>query len=265
MALLSGKVALITGIANKWSLAYAVARTFAQEGAEQIFTVASERIAEKVEELVRPLGYLGMQVCDVSDDSALDALTQAIKKGHPFGLPEGRRVDIVFHSIAYAPAADLEGPTLEASRAGFHTAVDVSAYSFLALAQRLSRAGLLAERASLITMTYLGGPRVVPGYNLMGVAKAALESIVRYLANDLGPERKARVNAISAGPVRTAAARGVKGFDQILEEYPRRAPLRENVTHEDIANAALFLASPLSERITGQVLYVDSGHHVMGM
>jgi len=251
--LLEGKVALILGIANKWSLAYAIARAFSREGARLALTYLGERQKESIEELSQEFDVAAILPCDVTRDEDLVALTAELRK---LG-----RLDAVVHSLAFANREDLTRPFLETGRAGFLLAQDVSAYSLVAVAR--ATVDLMTEGGSLSTLTYLGSTRVVNGYNVMGVAKAALESSMRYLAGELGA-RRIRVNAISAGPVKTASARAIKDFSSVLEVAPQRAPLRRNTDPAEVADAAVFLASDLGRGVTGNVLFVDSGMQIMG-
>ena len=252
--LLSAKTALILGIANKWSLAYAIAQAFRREGAKLLLTYQGERLKQSAEELGATLGAARIFDCDVAKDDDLARLTETLRS-------EGR-LDIVVHSIAFANREDLERPFVETSRTGYLLAQEVSAYSLVAVARATTP--LMTEGGAVITLTYLGSSRVVPNYNVMGAAKASLEAAVRYLANDLGPSR-IRVNAISAGPVKTASARGVKDFSKILEAFPKHAPLRRNTDPAEVADTAVFLASDLGRGITGDVLFVDAGYHIMGL
>lgn len=250
--LLEGKVAAVLGIANKWSLAYSIAEAFAREGAQLVLTYLGARQRETIEELSKGWQVAAVLPCDVTKDEEVAALTESLA---------GRTVHAVVHSLAFANREDLAKPFMETSRAGFLLAQDVSAYSLVAVAR--ATAPLMTEGGSLTTLTYLGSTRVVPNYNVMGVAKASLEAAVRYLANDLGPQ-KIRVNAISAGPVKTASARAVKDFSTILEWGPQHAPLRRNTDPAEVGDAAVFLASDLGRGVTGNVLFVDAGMHVMG-
>lgn len=252
--LLEGKNALILGVANKWSLAYAIAQAFHREGAQLFLTYQSDRLRSTVEELAVPLGAQ-IFACDVARDEAITGLGEALRA-------TAGRLDAVVHSIAFANREDLSRPFLETSRAGFLLAHDVSAYSLVAVAR--VAAPLMTSGGSITTLTYLGSTRVVTNYNVMGVAKASLEAAMRYLASDLGP-RRIRVNAISAGPVKTASARAVQGFSAILEAVPQRAPLRRNVDPAEVADAAVFLASNLSRGVTGNILFVDSGFQIMAV
>jgi enoyl-[acyl-carrier protein] reductase I len=252
--LLAGKTALILGIANRWSLAYAIAQAFQREGARMLLTYQGERLQKSVEELGASLGAARVFDCDVTHDEDLAKLTEA--------LASEERLDTVVHSIAFASQADLSRPFVETSRDGYLLAQNVSAYSMVAVAR--ATASKMTSGGSMMTLTYLGSSRVVTNYNVMGVAKAALESAVRYLAADLGPQN-IRVNAISAGPVKTAAARGVKDFSKILDAVAAHAPLRRNVTPAEVADLAVFLASDLGRGVTGDVLFADAGYHIMGL
>jgi enoyl-[acyl-carrier protein] reductase I len=254
--LLEGKVGLVLGIANKRSLAWGIAQAVAREGARLAVTYQGERLEENVRELVAGLKDPVILPCDVSRDEDIDALMQGVQK-------ELGGLDFAVHAVAYALREELDGEFLNTSREGYRVAQDISSYSLTALARR--SAPLMEGRAgSIVTLTYLGGERVVPHYNVMGVAKAALECSVRYLAADLGP-RGIRVNAISAGPVKTLAASGVHGISKMLEYHRTHAPLRKNTEQEEVGDAALFLVSPLSRGVTGEVIHVDGGFHVMGM
>jgi enoyl-[acyl-carrier protein] reductase I len=251
--LLAGKTALILGVANKWSLAYAIAQAFRREGAKLLLTYQGERLKQTVEQLGAELGAEKIFDCDVTKDDDLSRLTQTLA---------GEKLDIVIHSIAFANREDLERPFVETSRAGYLLAQEVSAYSMVAVAR--ATAPLMTDGGAMITLTYLGSSRVLTNYNVMGVAKAALEAAVRYLASELGPA-KIRVNAISAGPVKTASARGIKDFSKILEAVSTRAPFRRNTDPAEVADAAVFLASDLGRGVTGDVMFVDSGFHLMGL
>ncbi len=252
--LLEGKTALILGVANKWSLAYAIAQAFRREGAKLLLTYQSERQKSVVEELGGELGATAVFECDVTRDDDLTRMTETVG-GHG-------QLDIVVHSLAFANREDLGRPFVETSRAGYLLAQDVSAYSLVAVTR--ATAPLMTAGGSVMTLTYLGATRVVPNYNVMGVAKAALEASVRYLANDLGPSN-IRVNAISAGPVKTVSARGVKDLTTMLEKVPSRAPLRRNCEPAEIADTAVFLASDLGRGVTGNVIFVDAGLQLLGM
>jgi enoyl-[acyl-carrier protein] reductase I len=251
--LLEGKLALILGIANKWSLAYAIAQAFSREGASLVLTYLGERQKGAIEELSKGWNPVAILPCDVTKDDELAALTAALG-----GL--NRPLHAVVHSLAFANREDLARPFVETSRAGFLLAQDVSSYSLVAVAR--ATAPLMTEGGSLSTLTYLGSTRVMPNYNVMGVAKASLEAAVRYLAGDLGGQ-KIRVNAISAGPVKTASARAIKDFSSILDRIPAVAPLKRNTEPAEVADAAVFLASDLGRGVTANILYVDAGMHVM--
>jgi enoyl-[acyl-carrier protein] reductase I len=254
--LLAGKRGLIFGVANRRSIAWSIAQALSRSGARLAFTYQGERLRDKVEELAKELPEPApLHSCDVTNDEEIAAACQAA--GRDLG-----GLEIVVHSVAFAERKDLEGEFVETSRAGFLKALEVSAYSLAAVAREAVK--VMPSGGSMITLTYLGGEKVVPGYNVMGVAKAALESSVKYLASDLGP-KAIRVNAISAGPINTLAARGIAGFTKILDHYPTRSPMKRNVEPREVADTALFLASHLSSGITGEVIYVDCGYHVMGM
>ena len=249
--LLEGKHALILGIANKWSLAYAIAQAFSREGARLTLTYLDERQKEAIETLSKDLNVAALLPCDVTKDDQLAALTESLKGP----------VHAVVHSLAFANREDLSRPFIETSRAGFLLAQDVSAYSLVAVARAV--APLMTEGGSLSTLTYLGATRVVTNYNVMGVAKASLEAAVRYLASEMGA-KNIRVNAISAGPVKTASARAVKDFSTILDTIQSRAPLKRNTDPTEVADTAVFLASDLGRGVTGNCLFVDAGMQVMG-
>jgi enoyl-[acyl-carrier protein] reductase I len=253
--LLEGKWALVLGVANRWSLAYAIAEAFRREGACLVLTYQGERQRETVEALGQELSAAHVLPCDVSDDREVSQLAERLSTAPG-------RLDAVVHSIAFANREDLSRPFVETSRAGFALAHDVSAYSLVAVARAI--APLMSAGGSITTLTYLGSTRVIPNYNVMGVAKAALEAAVRYLASDLGP-KGVRVNAISAGPVKTASARAIKDFSSILDFVAQRAPLRHNTDPTEVADTAVFLASNLSRGVTGNILFVDSGFEIMGL
>jgi enoyl-[acyl-carrier protein] reductase I len=254
--LLEGKLGLVLGVANKRSIAWAIAQAVSREGARLALTYQGERLEENVRELAGSLREPLILPCDVSKDEDLDALAESIRK--EFG-----GLDFVVHAVAYALREELDGEFLNTSREGYRLAQDVSAYSLTALARRT--APLMEGReGAIVTLSYLGGERVVPHYNVMGVAKSALEMSVRYLAADLGP-RGIRVNAVSAGPIKTLAASGVHGLSKMLEYHRNHAPLRKNTEQDEVGDAALFLVSRLSRGITGEVVHVDNGFHVMAM
>jgi len=252
--LLEGKLALILGIANKWSLAYAIADAFAREGATLVLTYLGEKQKAAIEELSAGMSTAAILPCDVTKDEELLCLTDSLRALN-------RPLDAVVHSLAFANPEDLSRPFVQTSRAGYQLAQDVSSYSLVAVARAV--APLMTRGGSISTLTYLGSTRVVQNYNVMGVAKAALEAAVRYLASDLGPSA-IRVNAISAGPVKTVSARGIKDFSSILDVVAGRAPLRRNTNPAEVADTAVFLASDLSRGVTANTLFVDSGMQVMG-
>jgi enoyl-[acyl-carrier protein] reductase I len=252
--LLEGKLALVLGIANRWSLAYAIAQAMSREGASLVLTYLGERQRDSIEELSRELDCVALLPCDVTRDEDLAALTESLRE-------LGRPLDAVVHSLAFANKEDLAKPFVETSRSGFLLAQDVSSYSLVAIAR--ATAPLMTAGGSLTTLSYLGSTRVITNYNVMGVAKASLEAAVRYLASDLGPSG-IRVNAISAGPVKTASARAIKGFSTILDAVEERAPLRRNTEPAEVADAAVFLASNLGRGVTGNILFVDAGMQIMG-
>jgi len=253
--LLEGKLGLVLGIANKRSLAWGIAQAVSREGARLAVTFQGERLGENVRELAQGLKDPLLVPCDVAKDEDLDQLVAQVHK--EFG-----RLDFVIHAVAFALREELDGEFLNTSREGYRLAQDISSYSLTALTRRV--APLMTAGGSIVTLSYLGGERVVPHYNVMGVAKAALEMSVRYLANDLGP-RGIRINAISAGPVKTLAASGVHGISKMIEQYRAHAPLRRATDQEEVGDCAVFLVSQMSRGITGDVIHVDSGYHVMSM
>jgi enoyl-[acyl-carrier protein] reductase I len=256
MALLDGKLGLVFGVANQRSIAWAIAQAWAREGARLAFTYQGERLKENVEELAGAFGPETLILpCDVTkDDDIARVFSEA---GQKLG-----KLHLLLHSVAFAPKAALEGEFVNTSREAFRIAHDVSAYSLVALAR--AAAPLMTEGGSILAMSYYGAEKVVPHYNVMGVAKASLEASTRYLAYDLGPQR-IRVNCISAGPVNTLAARGISGFGEMLRHYEAKAPLRRNVLPAELGATGVFLASDGAAAITGQVLYVDCGYQIMGM
>ena len=253
--LLEGKTALILGIANKWSLAYAIAQAFWREGATLALTYLGDRQKVAIEEMSEGQRVAGIWPCDVTKDEELQNLTESLR-----GI--GRPLDAAVHSLAFANREDLSKPFVETGREGFLLAQEVSSFSLVAVAR--ATAPLMTNGGALTTLTYLGATRVVPNYNVMGVAKASLEACVRYLASDLGPQR-IRVNGISAGPVKTASARAVKDFNTILEYVQQRSPLRRNTDPAEVADTAVFLASDLGRGVTGNILFVDAGIQIMGL
>jgi len=253
---LKGKVGIVFGVASRRSIAWAIAQAWHQAGARLIFNYQGERLKENVEELASTFGTdTPIYPCDVSDDAQIDTFFAKVRE-------HTDRVDLLLHSVAFAPKAALEGDFVSTSREAFRTALDISSYSLVGVTR--AALPLMTNGGSIITMTYYGGEKVVPHYNVMGVAKSALESSVRYLAYDLGP-KKIRVNAISAGPMNTLAARGIGGFTEMLKVYEQRSPLRRNVVPDELGATGAFLASDGAAAITGQVLYVDSGYSIMGM
>jgi enoyl-[acyl-carrier protein] reductase I len=255
--LLEGKTGLILGIANKRSLAWGIAQSVAREGARLAVTYQGERLEENVRELAAGLDRPVILPCDVSKDEDLETLAASVKS-------ELGGLDFVVHAVAYALREELDGEFMNTSREGYRMAQDISSYSLTALVRRTAPLMEGREGGSVVTLSYLGGERVVPHYIVMGVAKAALECSVRYLAADLGP-KGIRVNAISAGPIKTIAASGVHGISKMLEYHRTNAPLRRNTEQEEVGDAALFLVSRLSRGITGELIHVDGGFHVMGM
>jgi len=253
--LLEGKKGLIIGVANKHSIAWAIAQSAASQGAKLFFNYQNERLKQNVEELAATVPGAKAVACDVANDSEIDSLMQQVQ--HEFG-----QLDFLVHSLAFAPREELTGQFVNTTRHGFATALDVSAYSLVAV----SRAAmpLMSQGGSIVTLSYLGAERVVPHYNVMGVAKAALECSVRYLAYDLGP-KNIRVNAISAGPIKTLAARGVSGITKMVDLHKEFAPLRRPTEQGEVGDTALFLLSSLGRGITGEVIYVDGGFNILGM
>lgn len=257
MGFLKGKKALITGIISDRSIAYGIAEAMHQQGAEIAVTYANDRFKDRVTEFAQAWQSKIILPCDVTDDQQINDLFSSLKK-------EWDTFDILVHSIAYAPADQLEGDYLHAvSREGFRIAHDISSYSLSALA-KAAQPMLTEHQGAILTLTYIGSTRVLPNYNVMGLAKASLEANVRYLAQSLGPQG-IRVNAISAGPIRTLSASGIKDFRKMLSANEKRVPLRKNVSQQDVGNAAAFLCSDLAAGITGDILYVDAGFHILGM
>lgn len=249
MGLLTGKRALIMGLANDNSIAWGISKALHGEGAELCFTFVGDALEKRVRPLAASLGTTFVEPCDVASDSDITNLVARIKE--VWGT-----FDILIHAVAFAKKDELNGDYLNVSREGFHIAMDISVYSLTGVIK--AARPLINSGGSIVTLTYHGSQQVAQNYNVMGVAKAALEASVRYLASDLGPQN-IRVNAISAGPIRTLAASGIAGFKDLLKSFAGVAPLRRNVTQEDVGNTALFLASDLSSATTGEVIYVDAG------
>ncbi len=254
MGLLDGKIALVTGVANRWSIATGIARELHRHGSTVILTYQGERVQGEVEKLAAELGGRAYP-CDVTSDESLTGLAASV-------VADYGHLDTLVHSIAFVNKEDLAGKVYTTSRGGFSLAVDISAFSLIALTNAL--VDVLADNASIMAITYFGSTTIVPNYNVAGIVKAALESIVRYLSYDLG-ERGIRVNAISAGPISTASSRQVRDFKKMLDKVSAAAPLRRNVTAEDVGHTAVYLASDLSLAITSDIHFVDAGYHAMGM
>jgi enoyl-[acyl-carrier protein] reductase I len=254
MKLLDGRTALVFGVANERSIAWGITKAMHEQGARLGLSYAGEALERRVHPLAGSIGCTFVESCDVTQDDQIQQVAERARAA--FG-----QIDILVHAIAFANRDELSGPYYHTSRAGYHLAMDISAYSFTALASAFQP--ILNPGSSLITLTYYGSDKVMPHYNVMGVAKAALEASVRYLAYDFGP-LGIRVNAISAGPIRTLAAAGVSGFKDYYRQFAEVAPMRQNISNEDVGGAAVFLASNLASKITGEVLYVDSGYNILG-
>jgi enoyl-[acyl-carrier protein] reductase I len=255
MNLLEGKKALIFGIANKRSIAWGIAQALHQHGAEIGFSYGIPQLERRVMPLAESIGVDFVEMCDVASDAEIAATFE--KAADHFG-----KLDILVHAVAFAQREDLVGRFVDTSREGFRVAMDISAYSLVALARAASP--IMPDGGSIMSMTYYGSEKVMPHYNVMGVAKAALEASTRYLAADLGPAN-IRVNAISAGPIKTLAAAGITGFRKMLKYAEERTPLRRNIDQDEVGKTALWLCSDLSSGVTGEVIYVDAGYHIMGM
>jgi enoyl-[acyl-carrier protein] reductase I len=254
--ILAGKIGVVFGVANKRSIAWAIAKAWAASGARLFFNYQGERLKENVEELVAEFGEnTHLFPCDVSSDTEITNFFEKVRG-------QTDRLDLMLHSVAFAPKEALEGDFVSTSREAFRTAHDISAYSLVALSREA--APLMTDGGSIVAMSYYGSEKVVPHYNVMGVAKASLEASTRYLAYDLGP-KKIRVNCISAGPVQTLAARGISGFSSMLKHYQERAPLKRSCDPAELGETGVFLASGGAAAITGQVIYVDGGYQIMGM
>lgn len=254
MLQLQGKRALIIGVANDRSLAWSIAEDLKKQGCELAFSFLNEKLEKRVRPLAESVEAKYIAELDVGNDSSIQSFFDGLKN-------HWQEFDILVHSVAYAEREDLEGRFIDTSRSGFITAMDTSAYSLVKLSQ-MSEVFMRNNGGSIITLSYLGAVRVIPNYNVMGVAKAALEACVRYLANDLGPQ-KIRVNAISAGPVKTLSAAGIRDFRTMLSSAAEKVPLRENIDGADVGALASFLASPVAKHITGSVMYVDSGANIL--
>jgi len=254
--LLKGKKGLVVGVANKRSIAWGIAQALADHGAQLAFTYQGDRLKDSVQDLASTLNQPSpLYPCDVTKDEDIKNVFDGLAKD--FG-----QLHFLVHCVAFAKKEELAGRTLETSREGFHLAMDVSTYSLIALA-KAAEPLMEKEGGSIVALTYLGADKVIPNYNVMGLAKAGLESAIRYLSADLG-KKNIRVNGVSAGPVNTLAARGIAGFTTMLEGHRNRAPLGRNVEIEEVANAAFFLLSPLGSGITGETIYVDCGYRIMG-
>jgi enoyl-[acyl-carrier protein] reductase I len=251
---LEGRVAVVFGVANKRSIAWSIAQGLHQAGAKLAITYQNQRLEQEAKDLILSLPGADCLMCDVSNDAEIERVFTQLKERYG-------KLHVLVHSVAYAPPEELKSEFVNTSREGFRVAHDVSVYSLIALSR--AAAPLMADGGSILTMTYYGAEKVVPHYNVMGVAKAALECAVRYLANDLGP-KKIRVNAISAGPIKTLAARGISGLGDMLKAHAERAPLKRNVDVSEVGATGVFLASDASSGITGEVIYVDCGYSIMG-
>ena len=256
--ILSGKKILIMGIRNKWSIAFGIAKSAYENGAQLLFTYADKENKDKIEELISEFKCAKAYVCeDAAQDNIVKETFEKIKS-------ENGKIDGIVHAIAHANTEDLRNDFINTSKDGYSHAVDVSAYSFVLVARLAKELDMLNEKASLVTLTYYGSTKVVAGYNIMGIAKAALEASTRYLAENLGKD-KIRVNAISAGPIKTLSAKGIKDFSSMLNIIEEKSPLHQNVTIEQIGDVATFLLSNMSDAVTGQIIYADNGYNIMGV
>ena len=255
MSLLEGRTAMIFGVANKRSIAWGIAQAMHEHGATIGISYAGETLKKRAVPLADSIGVSFVEDCDVTDDAQIDAIVEKTKA--EFG-----EIDILVHAIAYANRDELSGPYYNTSREGFRLAMDISVFSFTALAKAFQP--IMRPGGSMLTMTYYGSTKVAGSYNVMGVAKAALEASVRYLAADLGPQT-VRVNAISAGPIRTLSSAVISGFRDMYSQYAEKTPLKQNVDITDVGNSAVFLSSDLASKITGEILFVDSGFNIMGV
>lgn len=255
--ILKGKTILIMGIRNKWSIAWGAAQAASQQGAKVLFTYSPMENSEKIQALLQEIPGSKAYACDASSDESIQTCLQTIYQEHG-------KIDGILHSIAHANTEDLRNDFLNTSREGFAHAADVSAYSLVAVCRIAEQLEMLQDTSSIVALSYYGAEKAIEGYNVMGVAKAALESSVRYLAKDLGKSGK-RINAISAGPIKTLSAKGIKDFGTILDIVEERAPLHRNVTAKEVGNVATFLFSDLSSAITGEVMHVDNGFSITGI
>ena len=253
--IMQGKKGLIVGVANNRSIAYGIAKACKDQGAEIILTYQNDKLKKRVEKVANELGVKNIYPLDVSKPEELNALKEAIER-------DNGKIDFLVHSVAFAPREALDGKFIDTSKEAFNIAMEISVYSLIDLVRTIEP--VMNDGASVLTLTYLGSQRYVPHYNVMGVAKAALEASVRYLAVDLG-ERKIRINALSAGPIKTLAASGIGDFSEILKYNEKNSPLRKNVTIEEVGNSAMYLLSDLSNGVTAEVHYVDAGYNIMGM
>ncbi len=253
--IMEGKKGLIVGVANNRSIAYGIAKACIEQGAEVILTYQNDKLKTRVEKVANELGVKNIYPLDVSNPEELTALKESIEK-------EYGKIDFLVHSVAFAPREALDGKFIDTSKSAFNTAMEISVYSLIDLVKNLEP--VLEDGASVLTLTYLGSQKYIPHYNVMGVAKAALEASVRYLAVDLG-SRNIRINALSAGPIKTLAASGIGDFSEILKYNEKNSPLRKNVTINEVGKSGMYLLSPLSSGVTGEIHYVDSGYNIMGM
>ena len=253
--IMQGKKGLIIGVANNRSIAYGIAKALKREGAEIILTYQNDKLKPRVEKVANELEVKNIYPLDVSKSEEIEALKEAVEKDYG-------KIDFLVHSVAFAPREALDGKFISTTKEAFNIAMEISVYSLIEVVQKLEP--VLNDGASILTLTYLGSTRYIPHYNVMGVAKAALEASVRYLAVDLG-ERKIRINALSAGPIKTLAASGIGDFSEILKYNEKNSPLRKNVTIDEVGNSGLYLLSDLASGVTGEIHFVDSGYNIMGM